>query len=357
MAAFLAASPEATTPNPSQPAVPTRTEGGDGSQDGSQGSQTPRDPRPGRARKHHLLDFSDWTREEVHALLDTSDVMAQVLTRTIKKVPALQGLTVATLFFEDSTRTRLSFDRAARAQSADVLSFAAGSSSLSKGESLKDTLRTIDQMQADLYVVRHPVAGAAHQLTKWTDAAIINAGDGRRAHPTQGLLDAYTFRNRFGGNDCFEGKRLTIVGDIDHSRVARSNIELFTKLGAQVVLTGPATLVPRELATLPGVSVINRLEEAVEGAHAVMALRIQTERMTSGLLPPLTEYVQRYQVTEEVMKFAHPDAILMHPGPLIRDLEVASSLADGERSVIEHQVANGVPTRMAVLYTLLVGQR
>lgn len=357
MAAFLAASPEATTLNPSQPAAPTPTEGGAGSQGGSQGSQRPRDSRPGRTRKHHLLDFSDWTREEVHALLDTSDVMAQVLTRTIKKVPALQGLTVATLFFEDSTRTRLSFDRAARAQSADVLGFAAGSSSLSKGESLKDTLRTIDQMQADLYVVRHPVAGAAHQLTKWTDAAIVNAGDGRRAHPTQALLDAYTFRNRFGGNGSFEGKRLTIVGDIDHSRVARSNIELFTKLGAQVVLTGPATLVPREFATIPGVSVTNRLEEAVEGAHAVMALRIQTERMTRGLLPPLTEYVQRYQLTKEVMQLAHPDAILMHPGPLIRDLEVASTLADGERSVIEQQVANGVPTRMAVLYTLLVGQR
>lgn len=359
MAALSAASPAATTSNPNltQQALHAGADGGDQSRSGAHSTQAPREPRPGRTRKHHLLDFSDWTKEEVHALLDTSDVMAQVLTRTIKKVPALQGLTVATLFFEDSTRTRLSFDRAARAQSADVLGFAAGSSSLSKGESLKDTLRTIDQMQADLYVVRHPVAGAAHQLTNWTDAAIVNAGDGRRAHPTQALLDAYTFRNRFGGNHSFEGRRLAIVGDIDHSRVARSNIELFTKLGAEVVLAGPATLVPREFASLPGVSVTHRLEEALEGAHAVMALRIQAERLTRGLLPPLTEYVQRYQLTEEVMKLAHPDAILMHPGPLIRDLEVASSLADGERSVIEQQVANGVPTRMAVLYTLLVGQR
>jgi len=341
MAAAPAAPDPATTPVPSSAAP--------------QGAQ--REGSPRRGRKQHLLDFADWTKDEVLALLDTSDVMAQVLTRTIKKVPALQGMTVATLFFEDSTRTRLSFDRAARAQSADVMAFAAGSSSLSKGESMHDTLRTVDQMQADLYVVRHPAAGVPHQLTKWTDAAIVNAGDGRRAHPTQALLDAYTFRNRFGGNEAFAGKRLAIVGDIDHSRVARSNIELFTKLGAEVALAGPATLVPREFAQLPGVSVSHRLEEAVEGAHAVMALRMQSERMTRGLMPSAAEYVARYQVTKEVMKLAHEDAIVMHPGPLVRDLELASDLADSGRSVIEQQVANGVPTRMAVLYTLLVGQR
>lgn len=320
-------------------------------------NQAPREGSPRRGRKQHLLDFADWSKDEVLALLDTSDVMAQVLTRTIKKVPALQGLTVATLFFEDSTRTRLSFDRAARAQSADVMSFAAGGSSLTKGESLRDTLRTLDQLQADLYVVRHPAAGVPHQLARWTNAAIVNAGDGRRAHPTQALLDAYTFRNRFGGNEAFEGKRLAIVGDIDHSRVARSNIELFTKLGAEVVLAGPTTLVPREFGNLPGVSVTNRLEEAVEGAHAVMSLRLQSERMTRGLIPSFAEYVARYQVTNEILKLAHPDAVVMHPGPLVRDLEIASDVADGERSVIEQQVANGVPTRMAVLYTLLVGQK
>ena len=317
----------------------------------------PRQARPARGRKQHLLDFADWSREELMALLDTTDVMAQVLTRTIKKVPALQGMTVATLFFEDSTRTRLSFDRAARAQSADVMSFAAGGSSLAKGESLRDTLRTLDQLQADLYVVRHPAAGVPHQLARWTDAAIVNAGDGRRVHPTQALLDAYTFRQHLGGEEPFAGKRLAIVGDIDHSRVARSNIELFTKLGAEVVLAGPATLVPRELGYQPGVTVTHRLEEAVEGAHAVMALRLQSERMTRGLIPSRTEYVERYQLTEEVMELAHDDAIVMHPGPLVRDLEIASSLADGERSVIEQQVANGVPTRMAVLYTLLVGRQ
>lgn len=310
--------------------------------------------RPARGRKRHLLDFQDWSVEELVALLDTADVMAQVLTRTIKKVPALQGFTVATLFFEDSTRTRLSFERAARAQSADVMSFAAGGSSLRKGESLRDTLRTLDQLQADLYVVRHPASGAPYQLARWTDAAIVNAGDGRRAHPTQALLDAYTFRQRLGG---FEGKRLAIVGDIEHSRVARSNVELFTKLGAEVVLCGPATLVPPSFSRLPGVRVTHRLEDALDGADAVMALRLQHERMAAGLLPSLPEYAARYQITERALARAKPEAIVMHPGPMNRDVEIAGDVADGPRSVIERQVANGVPVRMAVLYTLLVGKR
>lgn len=320
------------------------------------------DGRPvgtGAKTPRHLLDLTDWSPADVTALFATADVMAQVLTRTIKKVPALQGFTVATLFFEDSTRTRLSFERAARAQSADVISFAAGSSSLKKGESLRDTLRTVDQLQVDLYVVRHPASGAPYQLARWTDAAIVNAGDGRRAHPTQALLDAYTLLKRFGapGDAPFAGKRLTIVGDIDHSRVARSNVRLFTKLGGEVTLCGPATLVPREFADLPGVTVTTRLERAVEGAHAVMALRLQRERMSSGLLPSLAEYVARYQLTERVMDGAEPGALVMHPGPLVRDVEIDSALADGSRSVIEEQVANGVPVRMAVLYTLLVGKR
>lgn len=322
-----------------------------------------------RNERRHLIDFSDWQPGELVALLDTADVMAQVLTRTIKKVPALQGFTVATLFFEESTRTRLSFERAARAQSADVISFAAGSSSLKKGEGIKDTLRTLEQLQADLYVVRHPSAGVPRQLTNWTDAVVVNAGDGRHAHPTQALLDAYTWREVL--NDTgptpdaaeapkeapFKGLRLTIVGDIEHSRVARSNVELFTKLGAEVVLCGPATLLPRELAALPGVSLTNSLPAAVEGADAVMALRLQHERMTSGLLPSQAEYVARYQLTEKVMKLAADNAIVMHPGPINRDVEIASELADGPRSVIERQVANGVSVRMAVLYSLLVGKR
>ncbi|MCA9839910.1 MAG: aspartate carbamoyltransferase catalytic subunit [Trueperaceae bacterium] len=308
-------------------------------------------------RKKHLLDFQDWSVADIHALFDTTDVMAQVLERTIKRVPALQGFTVGTLFFENSTRTRLSFERAARAQSADVLSFAAGASSLSKGESMKDTLRTIDQMQSDVYVVRHVAAGVPYQLTKWTDASIINAGDGRRAHPTQALLDAYTFKKNFANFDHFEGKRLAIVGDVMHSRVARSNIELWTLLGGEVTLCGPATLLPRELEQFDKVTLTHNVYEAAEGAHAVMALRLQNERMTSGLLPSIAEYQERYQVTEKVMAEAHPDALVMHPGPMNRDVEIAGDLADSERSVIEKQVASGVPIRMAVLYTLLVGKK
>lgn len=307
-------------------------------------------------RHKHLLDTQDWSAEDVYALFDTTDVMAQVMERTIKKVPALQGFTIGTLFFENSTRTRLSFERAARAQSADVMSFAAGGSSLSKGESLKDTLRTLDAMKADLYVVRHSVAGVPYQLTRFTDAAIVNAGDGQRAHPTQALLDAYTFRQNYPGFDTFAGKKLAIVGDVLHSRVARSNAELWTKLGASVTLCGPKTLLPAELAG-SGVSLTTNLFEAAEGAHAVMALRMQHERMQPGLLPSEAEYRTRYQVNHEVMALADAHALVMHPGPMNRDVEISGALADAAQSVIETQVANGVSVRMAVLYRLLVGPR
>ena len=317
----------------------------------------PADTAPERTRRRHLLDFAAWTPEAIHALFDTTDVMAQVMERTIKKVPALQGFTVATLFFENSTRTRISFERAARAQSADVVSFASGGSSLSKGESLKDTLLTLDALQADLYVVRHRASGVPYQLMQWTDASIVNAGDGRRAHPTQALLDAYTFRTRFPSFDGFEGKKLAIVGDVAHSRVARSNVELWTKLGAEVALCGPATLLPTELGELPGVTLHRRLEPAVADAHAVMALRLQHERMEGGLLPSLAEYATRYQVNDAAMALAHPHARVMHPGPMNRDVEIDGDLADSDRSVVTAQVANGVPVRMAVLYTLLVGKR
>lgn len=319
--------------------------------------QTPGSSSTHPSSTRHLLDTGDWSVAEVTALFGTADVMAQVLERTIKRVPALQGFTVGTLFFEPSTRTRLSFERAARAQSADVLSFAAGGSSLTKGESLKDTLKTLDAMQADLYVVRHAVAGVPHQLARWTDAVIVNAGDGRRAHPTQALLDAYTFKQAFKNFDGFAGKRLAIVGDILHSRVARSSAELWTKLGAHVTLCGPRTLLPEELSQSENVSLTSNIYEAAEGAHAVMALRLQGERMQRGLLPSLTEYRARYCVSERVMAHAHPDALVMHPGPMNRDVEISGSLADSPRSVIEQQVANGVSMRMAVLYTLLVGRR
>lgn len=310
----------------------------------------------GTSAKRHLLDLHDWTVEEVERIYQTADEMAQVLTRRVKKVPALQGFTVCMLFFENSTRTRLSFERAAKAQSADVMNFSASSSSLSKGESFKDTLRTLEAMQPDLYVVRHRASGVPYQLARWTDAAIVNAGDGRRAHPTQALLDTYTFRNSFPGFDGFKGKKLAIVGDILHSRVARSNIVLWTKLGAEVTLCGPSTLVPKEFEAY-GVRRTASLEEAVEGAHAVMGLRIQQERMAANLFPSIAEYQSCYQITEALLERAHPDALVMHPGPMNRDVEMAGAVADGARSVIERQVASGIPIRMSVLYTLLVGRR
>ena len=333
---------------------------------GGAAAPVPPTPPPALARRHrHLLDFEGWPTDDLVALLDTADVMAQVLSRPVKRVPALQGFTVATLFFEESTRTRLSFERAARAQSADVMSFGAGSSSLVKGESLRDTLRTIEQLQADLYVVRHRSAGVPHQLSRWTDGAVVNAGDGRHAHPTQALLDAYAMRAWFEASGAraeersqpFAGRRLVIVGDVEHSRVARSNAELFTRLGGQVVLTGPAGLLPDRLSAVPGVHVTPDLEEAVRGADAVMALRLQHERMSSTRMPSLAEYVNRYQVTDRHMDLAAPHAPFLHPGPINRDVEVSSDVADGPRSLVERQVAAGVPVRMAVLYTLLVGKR
>lgn len=316
-------------------------------------------PAPVPSAPHrHLFDFRDWSAADALALFDTADVMAEVMQRTIKKVPALQGFTVGLMFFEDSTRTRLSFDRAARALSADVITFSAGGSSLSKGESLRDTVETVDAMQADLYVIRHPASGAQQQISRWTDASVVNAGDGRRAHPTQALLDAYTFLKRYSGPGAgsLEGKKLAIIGDVLHSRVARSNAELWTKLGAEVTLCGPATLLPRELAAR-GVTLTNSVAEAAEGAHALMALRLQKERMQAGLLPSAAEYVSRWQLKTDHLKLADPDALVMHPGPMNRDLEIEGVLADSERSVILDQVANGVPIRMAVLYSLLVGRR
>jgi aspartate carbamoyltransferase catalytic subunit len=294
------------------------------------------------------------TREQVEAVLATTEVMAQVLERPVKRVPALQGFTVATLFFEDSTRTRLSFERAARAQSADVMVFARGGTSLSKGESLRDTVATLDALHVDAYVVRHPAAGAPHQVARWTKAAVINAGDGRRAHPTQALLDAYAYRQATGRD--FASTRLTIVGDVAHSRVARSNAELWRLLGAEVVLCGPPTLLPPELAALPGVRLETDVDAALDGAHAVMVLRLQHERMATGRLHSAAAYAARYQVNEARLAVADADAVVMHPGPMNRDVEIDGALADGPRSLVRAQVAAGVPVRMAVLYHLLVGK-
>ena len=299
-----------------------------------------------------LLDFSKLDRAQLEGMLETAVVMAGVLERPVKKVPALQGYTVCTAFFENSTRTRLSFELAARRMSADVVTFTAASSSTAKGESFKDTIQTLEAMKIDAFIVRHGASGAAHQVSKWTNAKVVNAGDGRRAHPTQALLDAYTLKQKFGS---LEGLEVAIVGDVRHSRVARSNAELLPKLGAKVRLCGPATLLPTELEA-DGVTVTTDIREAISGAHAVMALRLQLERMSAGYLPSLEEYRDTYQVNAQRMTGARPDAVVLHPGPMNRDLEIESVLADSGRSLVLQQVANGMSVRMAVLYHLLVGK-
>lgn len=299
----------------------------------------------------HLLDFKDWNKIQIESILETAQMMQEVLARPVKKVPALTGFTVATVFFEPSTRTRLSFELAARRMSADVVSFASATSSTTKGETYKDTLRTLEQMGLDAYVIRVDAAGVCHQAFGWLQKPIINAGDGWRAHPTQALLDAFTLRERLGS---LEGKKIAIVGDILHSRVARSNAELLPVLGASVVACGPATLLP---GSLPGASLTTHLQEALHNADAVMVLRLQKERMDKGLLPSLPEYIAAYQITEKRLHWADDHAPLLHPGPMNRDVELEGSLADSPRSLVERQVANGQAVRMAVLYHLLVGKR
>lgn len=301
----------------------------------------------------HLLDFADWSPEQLSALLDSADTMLKVLDRPVKKVPALQGITICTAFFENSTRTKTSFELAARRMSADVLSFAAGSSSVSKGESLRDTIETLTAYKVDAYIVRHSVAGAAHLVARYSGKAVLNAGDGRRAHPTQALLDAHTIRQEFG---TLEGKKVAIVGDVLHSRVARSNAELLPKLGAEVVLCGPATLLPLELGNMPGVTLTTDARKAAEGADAMMALRLQKERMNGGYLGSVPEYVAGYQVGEALLAEANADAIVLHPGPINRDLEISTEVTDGPRSRVLRQVENGQAVRMAALYALLVGR-
>jgi len=297
----------------------------------------------------HLVDFQGWTRDQVENILDTARVMAEVLERPVKKVPALQGFTVATVFFEPSTRTRISFELAARRMSADVVSFAAQASSLQKGESYKDTLLTLEAMGIDAYIIRADSAGVPHQATRWVKGVVVNGGDGRRAHPTQALLDAYTLLEALG---TLEGRKIAIVGDILHSRVARSNVELLPLLGAEVWVAGPPTLLPQ---SLPGARLTPHLDEALAEADAVMVLRLQKERMEAGLIH-LQDYIAHYQVTEARLKKAKPGAFLLHPGPMNRDIELEGTLADSERSLVNRQVRNGVAVRMAVLYHLLVGR-
>ncbi len=298
----------------------------------------------------HLLDFEGWRRSEVESLLETARLMEEVLERPMKKVPALKGFTIATVFFEPSTRTKTSFELAAKRMSADVVSFAVSGSSLSKGESYKDTLLTLQAMVLDAYVIRSPVAGMAHQAAGWLRGSVINAGDGRRAHPTQALLDAYTLLDELSQ---LEGKKIAIVGDIAHSRVARSNAELLPLLGADVWAAGPVGLLPE---VLKGARLTSNLAEALSDADAVMVLRLQKERMQDGSLPSIREYISEYQITAERMNLARPGALLLHPGPMNRDLELAGTLAEGSHSRVERQVRAGEAVRMAVLYHLLVGR-
>jgi aspartate carbamoyltransferase catalytic subunit len=299
-----------------------------------------------------LLGLEDLSADEIVSILDTARTFREVLDRPIPKVPSLRGLTAANLFFEASTRTRLSFELAEKRLSADTVNFQTSGSSVSKGESLKDTARNIEAMGIHLVVIRHQASGAPHYLARHLDAGVINAGDGTHEHPTQGLLDIFTIRERKGS---IAGLRVAIIGDIAHSRVARSNIWGLIKLGASVTVAGPPTMMPLEVERF-GVKVARSVEEAIEGADVVNILRIQLERQRSTLYSSLREYARVYGVTSARLKLAKPDVTVMHPGPMNRGVEIAQDVADGKHSVILEQVTNGVAVRMAVLY-LLAGHK
>ncbi len=302
-------------------------------------------------RNRHLLGIADLSPEEIVLVLDTAEAMKEVGQRAIKKVPTLRGRTVINLFFEPSTRTRTSFEIAEKRLSADTLNVAIASSSVTKGETLVDTAMNLEAMSPSMIVLRHASAGACHLLSRICQAAIVNAGDGMHEHPTQALLDAFTIRERKGR---LHGLKVSIVGDLLHSRVLRSNVLLLTKLGADVWVCAPATLIPPGLTQM-GVHVTTKVEKAVEGADVIMMLRIQLERMQGGYFPSLREYFTTFGMTEARVALAKPDAIIMHPGPINRGVEIASEVADGAASVILDQVANGVAVRMAVLYLLAGG--
>jgi aspartate carbamoyltransferase catalytic subunit len=312
--------------------------------------------------RRHVLDLDDFSRREMEQVMQTADAMKEVLGREIRRVPTLRGTIVATLFYETSTRTRSSFELAAKALGADIVSVAAAASSVQKGESLVDSARTLQAIGANILVMRHRQSGAPYLVARHVDMNVINAGDGWHAHPTQGLLDVYTIQHHLGD---LRGKKVVIIGDILHSRVARSNIWGLTTMGAQVVLCGPPTLLPwglrlvyrgNEDKALPPVEVDTNLDRAIEGADVVMALRLQLERQQAGLLPSMREYVRLYQVNEERLAQAKPNAPVMHPGPINEGIEVSPAVAHGVRSVIEEQVTNGVAVRMALLYLLAKGR-
>jgi aspartate carbamoyltransferase catalytic subunit len=302
-------------------------------------------------RSKDLLGIEPLSPEEIVLILDTAESMREIGRRPIKKVPALRGRMVVNLFFEASTRTRFSFETAEKWLSADSLNFAAKGSSVEKGESLLDTARNLEAMSPDLIVIRHGSPGVPHFLARHLKAGVVNAGDGAHEHPTQALLDALTIRQRFGK---IEGLRVVIAGDIARSRVVRSNVWLLTKMGARVTLCGPPTLLPPRAQAL-GVEATTDFDAALPGADVVMMLRIQLEREGSAAFPSSREYFRRYGLTQERLAKANPGAIVMHPGPMNRGVEIASDVADSSRAVILDQVSNGVAVRMAVLYLLLGG--
>lgn len=302
----------------------------------------------------HLLSTRDLSTKDIVSILAMADHMAEINSRAVPKVPALRGRTVASVFFEDSTRTRLSFETAATRLSAEVMTFTAGSSSVNKGESLRDTIETLSAMGVDAFVVRHKSSGAPQQITQWTDAAVINAGDGWHQHPTQALLDAYTITRNFNELNSMQGRTIAIIGDIKHSRVARSDIDVFTRLGANVVLVAPAAFLPTSLDGW-GVITADSLDDVIGLVDVVYMLRIQRERMDAAQMPSLREYSTLFALTPERAARMQSHALLLHPGPINRGVEmiVDPSLVPGSR--ILQQVANGISVRMAVLFSLLGG--
>jgi len=299
----------------------------------------------------HLLSAADLSRDEAVLILDTAEEMSRLSDRAVKKLPTLRGRTVVNLFFEDSTRTRTSFEVAAKRLSADVINFSAKGSSVSKGESLKDTALTLEAMGADAVVIRHGSSGAPHRLAGWIRGSVLNAGDGTHEHPTQALLDAFTMRRRHGR---VAGLNVAIVGDVLHSRVARSNVVLLSTLGAQVTLVAPPTLLPVGVEAWPA-AVSYDLDAVLPKCDVVMMLRVQRERMDAAFFPTVREYSRRYGLDRHRVAVLGEDALVMHPGPIVRGMEIASEVADSARSTIVEQVANGVSVRMAVLYLLLGG--
>jgi aspartate carbamoyltransferase catalytic subunit len=310
-------------------------------------------------QRQHVLDLDDFTADEIELVMQTTDAMKDVLRREVRRAPALRGLTVATLFYEASTRTRASFELAGKVLGADVINLSAGGSSVEKGESLIDTVRTLQAIGVDVLVMRHNRSGAPYLAARHLRASLINAGDGWHAHPTQALLDLYTMREHLGS---LRGRKVAIVGDITHSRVARSNLWGLAAVGAEVVVCGPPTLIPAGLGRahptdgdergLPPVTVADSIETALRDADVIMTLRLQSERQQSGLLPSLREYSRLYEITAERVRLAKPDALVMHPGPMNEGVEIAPDVAHGVQSRIENQVTNGVAVRMALLYLL-----